>query len=223
MPEPTCSAVLLDIDGTLVDTNYLHVDAWLRSFADVGHPVDAWRIHAAIGMDSSKLLETLLGDDADRLGEAAKDRHREHFAAQHDRIRAFDQAQELLRELARRGLKVVLATSSPPEEFDATTAVLDAGDAVLTATTSSDVETAKPAPDVVGVALRKAEVDAADAVMIGDAVWDVQAAATAGVRCIAVRSGGVGAAELTDAGAVAVYDDVASLLRELDSSPLFAG
>jgi HAD superfamily hydrolase (TIGR01509 family) len=221
MPEPTCSAVLLDIDGTLVDTNYLHVDAWLRAFADVGHPVDAWRVHAAIGMDSSALLERLLGDDAERLGDDAKERHRIHYAADRDRIRAFDRAQALLRELARRGLKVVLATSSPPEEFAMTTDVLQAGDAVLTATTSSDVDTAKPAPDVVQVALQKAEVDAADAVMIGDAVWDVQAAARAGVRCVAVRSGGVGAAELRDAGAIAVFDDVAALLDDLDRSPLF--
>ncbi|WP_133767740.1 HAD family hydrolase [Amnibacterium kyonggiense] len=221
MPDATCSAVLLDIDGTLVDTNYLHVEAWSRAFGELGHPVDAWRIHAAIGMDSGKLLEALLGDDAERLGDAAKERHAAHFAELADRIRAFPRAQDLLRELARRGLKVVLATSSPPEEFDRTTAVLGAGDAVLTATTSSDVDTAKPAPYVVGVALDKAEVAASDAVMIGDAVWDVQAAAAAGVRCIAVRSGGVGADELRDAGAIAVYDDVAALLDDLDESPIF--
>lgn len=222
MPEATCTAVLFDIDGTLVDTNYLHIDAWLRAFADVGHPVDAWRVHAAIGMDSAKLLDSVLGDDAGRLGDPAKDRHRVHYAADRDRVRAFDQAQALLRELADRGLKVVLATSSPPEELAMTTDVLDAGDAVLTATTSSDVDTAKPAPDVVQVALEKAGVDAADAVMVGDAVWDVRAAADAGVRCIAVASGGVGAAELRQAGAIAVYDDVAALLADLDGSPLFS-
>ena len=221
MPDATCSAVLFDIDGTLVDTNYLHVDAWLRAFADVGHPADAWRVHASIGMDSAKLLDAVLGDDAERLGSAAKSGHESHFTSLRDRVRAFDQAQALLRELAERGLKVVLATSSSPEEFAVTTDVLDAEDAVLAATTSSDVETAKPAPDVVTVALRKAGVDAADAVMVGDAVWDMQAAAAAGVRCIAVRSGGIGAAELMEAGAVAVYDDVAALLRDLDRSPIF--
>ncbi|MGT2425406.1 HAD family hydrolase [Amnibacterium kyonggiense] len=222
MPDATCSAVLFDIDGTLVDTNYLHVEAWSRAFVEVGHPVEAWRIHAAIGMDSAKLLGALLGDAAAELGDVAKERHAAHFADLADRIRALPHARDLLRELARRGLKVVLATSSPPEEFDRTTAVLDAGDAVLTATTSSDVDTAKPAPDVVGVALERAGVAAEDAVLVGDAVWDVRAAAAAGVRCIGVRSGGVGAGELREAGAVAVYDDAAALLDDLDRSPLFA-
>ena len=121
-PPPTCSAVLFDIDGTLVDTNYLHVDAWLRAFADVGRPVDAWRIHAAIGMDSAKLLETLLGEDVERLGDAAKERHGIHYAADEERIRAFaDARRRCCDELDRRGLKVVLATSSPPEEFAMTT------------------------------------------------------------------------------------------------------
>ena len=222
MPVATCSAVLFDIDGTLVDTNYLHIDAWLRAFADIGHPVDAWRIHAAIGMDSAKLLDALLGEDAERLGDAAKQRHRVHSAADEARIRAFPDARTLLGELARRGLKVVLATSSPPEEFAMTTTVLDAGDAVLTATTSADVGTAKPAPDVVQVALQRAEVTARDAVMIGDAVWDVQAAGRAGVRSIGVRTGGVSGKDLAEAGAVAVYDDVAALLAGLDGSPLFS-
>jgi HAD superfamily hydrolase (TIGR01549 family) len=217
----TCSAVLFDIDGTLVDTNYLHVDAWLRAFADVGHPVDSWRIHRAIGMDSAKLLEALLGDDADRLGDDVKERHRIRYAADEDRMRAFTDARALLDELAHRDLRVVLATSSPPEEFAMTTKALDAGDAVMTATTSSDVDTAKPAPDVVQVALEKAGVDPSAAVMVGDAVWDVRAAGDAGVRCIGVRTGGAGAQELLDAGAIAVYDDVAALLAGLDDSPLF--
>ena len=222
MPSATCSAVLFDIDGTLVDTNYLHIDAWSRAFADVGHPVDAWRIHRAIGMDSAKLLEALLGDDVDRLGDDAKERHRVHYAADEERMRPFADARALLDELARRDLKVVLATSSPPEEFAMTTKALDAGEAVMTATTSSDVDTAKPAPDVVQVALEKAGVDPDAAVMVGDAVWDVQAAADAGVRCIGVRTGGMSAQELTEAGAIAVYDDVAALLADLDGSPLFS-
>jgi HAD superfamily hydrolase (TIGR01509 family) len=222
MPAATCSAVVFDIDGTLVDTNYLHIDAWLRAFVDIGRPVDAWRIHAAIGMDSAKLLDALLGEDAERLGDAAKERHRIHYAADEERIRAFADARALLDELARRGLKVVLATSSPPEEFAMTTKVLDAGDAVLTATTSSDVGTAKPEPDLVQVALQRAGVAAEDAVMVGDAVWDVQAAERAGVRCIGVRTGGVSGDELAQAGAVAVYDDVAALLADLDDGPLFS-
>lgn len=221
MPIPTCKAVLFDIDGTLADTNYLHVDAWLQAFVDVGHPVDAWRVHRAIGMDSAKLLGTLLGDEAGRLGDAAKDRHAVRYAADRGRMRRFTGAIELLREIAGRGVQVVLATSAPQEEFDMLVEVLEAGDVVSTVTTGEDVETAKPAPDVVQVALEKAGVSADEAVMVGDAAWDVEACGRAGVRCIGVLSGGYGAAELRDAGAIAVYEDVAALLVDLDDSPLF--
>jgi HAD superfamily hydrolase (TIGR01549 family) len=221
MPAPTCKAVLLDIDGTLVDTNYLHVDAWLRACADVGHPVDAWRVHRAIGMDSARLLETLLGDDAERLSDAVKDRHAVHYAADQERMRRFAGAQELLRELAGRGVQVVLATSAPQEEFDMIIQALDPGDTVSEVTTAEDVESAKPAPDVVQVALEKAGVAADEAIMVGDAAWDAEACSRAGVRCIGVLSGGYAAAELRDAGAIRVYDDVAQLLRELDDSPLY--
>lgn len=221
MPGATCSAVLLDVDGTLVDTNYLHVDAWSRALEDVGRPADAWRVHRAVGMDSARLLEALLGGDTERLGEQAKNRPRKHYAADRSRMRTFAGARDLLAELRRRGLAVVLATSASPEEFDMLVEVLHAGDSVTASTTSSDVEQAKPEPDVVRVALQRIGVAAGDAVMIGDAVWDVESAARAGVRCVAVRSGGTGAADLSDAGAVAVYDDVAHLLRELDVSPLF--
>jgi len=222
MPTATCKAVLLDIDGTLVDTNFLHVDAWLRACADLGHPVDAWRVHRAIGMDSSKLLATLLDDDEERLGDAVKERHAIHYAADQERMRRFAGAQELLRELADRGLQVVLATSAPQEEFDMIIAALDPGDSVAQVTTAEDVEEAKPAPDVIQVALRKAGVTADEAIMVGDAAWDAESSAAAGVRCIGVLSGGYGAAELRDAGAIAVYDDVAELLRRLDDSPIFS-
>ncbi|MDQ1513460.1 MAG: hypothetical protein QOC59_1302 [Microbacteriaceae bacterium] len=214
-------AVLFDIDGTLVDSNYLHVDAWSRAFAEVGHPVPDWRIHRCIGMDSAKLLEELLGDQLDRYADDAKERHTTHYERDAERLRSFDQAQELLRAIAGRGLKVVLATSAPPSEFEMLQQVLQVDDAIAEYTTAGDVSTAKPAPDVVQVALEKAGVGPDAAVMIGDTVWDVEAAGRAGVRAIGVQSGGVSAAELRDAGAIAVYDDVAALLRELDESPLF--
>lgn len=221
MPTATCKAVLFDIDGTLVDTNFLHVDAWLRACVDVGHPVDAWRVHRAIGMDSSKLLDTLLDDDAERLGDAVKERHKVHYAAQRERMRRFAGAQELLRELADRGFQVVLATSAPQEEYDMIIEALDPGDSVSEVTTAEDVEAAKPAPDVIEVALKKAGVEAGDAVMVGDAAWDAESCVNAGVRCIGVLSGGYGASELRDAGAIEVYDDVAALLAGLDESPLY--
>ncbi|MFD1721766.1 HAD family hydrolase [Amnibacterium endophyticum] len=221
MPDRSCDAVLLDIDGTLVDTNYLHIDAWSRALEEVGRPAAAWRIHRAIGMDSGRLLQDLLGDDVDRLGDDAKARHGEHYGRDRDRMRAFDGAQDLLRTLAERGFQVVLATSAPQEEFDALMDVLQPGDTVATVTTAQDVETAKPEPDVVRVALERAGVDADRAVMVGDSVWDVESAKRAGVRCIGVRSGGVSAAELRQTGAVEVYDDAGELLRHLDDGPLY--
>jgi HAD superfamily hydrolase (TIGR01509 family) len=213
-------ALLSDIDGTLVDSNYLHIDAWQRAFADVGSPTDSWRVHGAIGMDSGKLLDALLGEEASRLGDEAKRLHQQYYAETAPRLRAFADAQELLREVSRRGGIVVLATSAPEEELKILRDVLDVEDTLDHVTSAEDVEAAKPEPDLVKVALDKAGVTASQALFLGDTVWDVEAAARAGVRCIGVLSGGVSAASLTDAGAIAVYPDVAALLRELDASPL---
>lgn len=217
-------AVLFDIDGTLIDSNYLHIDAWDRAFVTVGHPVDAWRIHRAIGMDSGKLLERLLGDDADALGDTVKDavkkEHDRHYSSTTDRLRPFASARDLLRELAKRGRTVVLATSAPQHELDALLAVLDVSDAVDAVTSGEDVATAKPEPDLINVALDRAGVTADQAVMVGDSVWDISSAARAGVASIGVLSGGYGAEELLAAGAAAVYDDVADLLAHLDDSPI---
>ena len=139
-----------------------------------------------------------------------------------DRLRAFAGAREILRELDARGVKVVLATSAPESELEVLRGVLDV-DAALTAVTSSeDVETAKPEPDLVKVALQKSGADASTAVFIGDAVWDFFAARKVGLTCIGLLTGGYSRAELEEAGAAAVYDDVAQLLAQLDSSPLAA-
>jgi HAD superfamily hydrolase (TIGR01509 family) len=213
-------AVLFDIDGTLVDSNYLHIDTWARALGEVGQPTDAWRIHRCIGMDSAKLLETLLGDEADAAGERAKDRHSELYLEQADRLRPFAGARDLVAELARRGTRVVLATSAPDEELELLRKVLKVDEHLADYTSSGDVETAKPSPDLIEVALQKAGVDAAHAVMVGDTVWDVEAAKRAGVACIGVLSGGIAAEELYDAGAVAVYTDVAELLAGIETSPL---
>ncbi|PPF76828.1 HAD family hydrolase [Subtercola sp. Z020] len=216
--EPT--AILFDIDGTLVDSNYLHVFAWSMALNDVGHRVDDWRIHAAIGMDSSKLKERLLGDDADELGERASDAHSARYEELSGELRPFAGARDLLAACAERGVRVVLATSAPADELEKLRDALDAEDSLYAVTSSEDVETAKPEPDVVKVALSKGGIDASHAIMVGDTVWDIQAASRAGVRCIGVLSGGIGALELREAGAVAVYDDVAALLADLDDSPV---
>lgn len=215
------TAVLLDIDGTLVDSNYLHVHAWVRAFADAGHPVDAWRVHRRIGMGSGRLLAELLGDAADRLGDDVKQRHTEHYADLAGLLHPFDGARDLIRALADRGARVVLSTSAAPEEVERLRAVLDVDDLVQV-TGAQDVEEAKPEPDLVHAALDLAGVPAERAVFVGDSVWDVQAAARAGVTCVGLLSGGTSEAELRDAGAADVTEDAAALLRDLDASPVGA-
>lgn len=215
-------AILFDIDGTLVDSNYLHVDAWLRALQAVGHPVDAWRIHRGQGMGSSELLDTLLGAAAEQVASRAKQQHTELYKESSQLLRAFDGARELVAAVAQRGAKVVLATSAAPDELEVLRSILDVEDTVAEITAAEDVETAKPAPDLVQVALQRAGVAADRAVFVGDTVWDVQACRKAGVACVGVLTGGISAAELTDAGAVAVYEDCCALLRGLDASPLAA-
>ena len=214
------AAVLFDIDGTLVDSNYLHVVAWIAAFQSVDCYVEAWRIHQTIGMDSQKLLERLLGAAASEKGSAASDEHSRRYKNLSGLLQPFAGARELLATLAARGTKVVLATSAPPDELDTLRRTLGVDDVVDVVTNSQDVDTAKPAPDIVEVALQRAGVDAADAIFVGDAVWDVKAAKKAGVRCIAVGSGGMCAADLLAAGADETWDNVQSLLAGYDRSLL---
>lgn len=223
-PEAPTGAVLFDIDGTLVDSNYLHVHAWMRAFADMAddlaQPVDAWRIHRGIGMGSSLLLADLLGADADRLAERAKDGHARHYRELAALQRPFDGARELVRAVAERGARTVLATSAAPAELAELLNVLDLEDVLAGVTSAKDVENAKPEPDLIQAALQIAGVPAERAILVGDTGWDVEAAARAGVPCVAVLTGGVSEAELLAAGAAAVYRDAAALLADLDQSPL---
>ncbi|MEV6876202.1 HAD family hydrolase [Amycolatopsis sp. NPDC051128] len=215
------TAVLFDVDGTLVDSNYLHVHAWRRAFHALDRNVDSWRVHRAIGKGSGKLLSTLLGEeDADRVGEKAKELHSRFYLESAELLRPFDRAPELVRVLAERGVRVVLATSAGPDELGALRRVLDVDDVVAGIVSGDDVEATKPDPEPVFAALDRAGTAPEDTIFVGDAVWDVHAATKAGVRTVSVLSGGIGAAELTDAGAVAVYDDAAALLAGLDDSVL---
>lgn len=215
-------AVLFDIDGTLVDSNYLHVHAWQRAFHDAGLPVEAWRIHRCIGMDGSRLLDELSDKADDDVRKRLKELHTRYYEADAPLLAALPGARELLRRVAEMGLQVVLATSAPENELAMLRDTLDTEDIVSAITSSEDVEQAKPRPDIVEVALHKAGVDAGRAVFVGDTVWDVEAAGRAGVPCIGVLSGGVSRGELEQAGAAAIFDNAEDLLRHLDDSPVSA-
>ncbi|GAA4155878.1 HAD family hydrolase [Gryllotalpicola daejeonensis] len=210
-------AVLFDIDGTLVDSNYLHVAAWHRAFQATGEQVDAWRIHRGIGQDSATLLSSLVGERSDEWVEHAKSLHTRFYEDLASRLRVFDGARELITELDRRGVRVVLATSAPEDELSLLTGLLAVDDAVYATTSADDVDTAKPDPDIIGIALERAGVGAAEAIMIGDAVWDMKASRRAGVTPYAVLSGGVGAEELREAGAQGVFEDARAVLEHLGS------
>ncbi len=215
-------AVLFDIDGTLIDSNYLQVQAWSQAFDAIGQPVDDARIHRVIALDSANLLATLLGDRADELGDRAKEEHAAAYEKLGDRLRPFSGARDLLAAVAGHGVGVVLATSAPENELKLLRDALDAEQHLTAVTSAEDAEAAKPAPDILQIALHKSGVTADHAVMVGDTVWDGKAAAAAGVPFVGVLSGGISADELKGAGAVAVYDDPADLLARLGDSPLAA-
>jgi HAD superfamily hydrolase (TIGR01509 family) len=223
MSELDGSAWLFDVDGTLVDSNYLHVAAWLDAFDAIDREVSAWRIHRDIGMDSAKLLADLLGDDAERLGPDAKAAHKDAYAATTHLLKPLPGSRELLRYLSERGAAVVLATSAPPDELQILRRVLDAEDTLTAVTNADDVDTAKPDPGIVEIAVDRSGRSAARAVFVGDAVWDMRAARAVGVRRIGVRSGGVSGDELRSAGAQDVFDDVAELLSRVRTTPGDAG
>ncbi|WP_328615337.1 HAD family hydrolase [Amycolatopsis sp. NBC_00355] len=213
--------MLFDVDGTLVDSNYLHVHAWQRAFRELDRDVASWRVHRAIGMGSGKLLAELLGQaDADELGSRLEDLHRRFYLETAELLRPFDQAAALIRVIAGHGVRVLLATSAGPDELDLQRKALDVDDVVAGIVAGDDVEATKPDPEPVYAALERAGTEPADTIFVGDSVWDVLAATKAGVRTVAVLSGGVGAAELTEAGAIATYDDAEALLDGLDQSPL---
>lgn len=217
------TAVLFDVDGTLVDSNYLHAVCWWDAFIQAGHDVPMARIHRAIGMGSDQLLDALLPADRDRgADDALRAAHGALYATYWSRQRPLDGAPELLRACKERGLRVVLASSADSRELAALRAALNADDAIDDATSSGDVEQSKPAPDLVQVALEKARVAPRQAVFVGDTVWDVQACRKAGVPCIGLLSGGISREELKDAGAAEVYPGPAELLRALPGSILGA-
>jgi HAD superfamily hydrolase (TIGR01509 family) len=206
--------VLLDLDGTLVDTNYLHALAWSRGLIDVGEWAPMHAIHRRVGMGGDRLVRELVGHEV----AGASDAWHRHYRLLRQEARLFPGARDLVLRLHAEGLVVVLASSSPKEEVELVVDLLDAGDAIGAVTTADDVDEAKPAADVVEAALRAGSVDPALALVVGDTVWDVRSARAAGVGCIGVESGGFSRHELTEDGALEVYRDVAELLAQLRTS-----
>jgi HAD superfamily hydrolase (TIGR01509 family) len=208
--------VIFDVDGTLLETNYLHIAAWWEAFRERGYDVRCADIHRALGLGSDELVERVLG----RPEPSVIDAHSRYFAPYLGRMRPLPGAADLLAATSRRGLNVVLATSAKDEEIDFMLDALGARDAVGTVVSSGSVGRAKPAPDIVEVALTESRTDRRRAVMVGDAVWDVIAAARAGIPCVGLLSGGIAEQELRDAGAVEAYHDAAALLGNLESSAI---
>ncbi|HWB66393.1 MAG TPA: HAD family hydrolase [Mycobacteriales bacterium] len=208
--------VLFDIDGTLVDTNYLHTVAWGEAFRVNGYDVPMSTIHSLIGQGSERLINSAIGHDDDAVVDAHSDLYGGHLHA----LRAFDGAADLLRRTKRAGLQVVLATSASSHEVEHLLRAIDADDAIDHVTGKDDVEASKPEPDIVEAAMSGAGLTAENVVFVGDAVWDVVATQQLGVGCVGVLSGGIAEAALRDAGAIAIYRDVADLLEDFDGSPL---
>jgi HAD superfamily hydrolase (TIGR01549 family) len=205
-------AVLLDVDGTLVDANYQHAYAWYRAFRRFDIVLPVWRLHRHIGMGGEQLVASVAGDDVEeRHGDDLRDAHTEEFRKLRDECLPFDGAHELLVELKLRGKTVVLASSAEEDDLDFFLDRLDARDVVDGWTSADDVERAKPEPDVIHAALEKAGTG--DAVMVGDSRWDVEAAAKAGLATVCLITGGWSEQELRDAGAAAVYDSVPDLTQ----------
>jgi HAD superfamily hydrolase (TIGR01509 family) len=208
--------VLFDMDGTLMDTNYLHCLAWSRAFRDSGEWAPMNAIHRLIGMGGDQLVSELLGHESPEAA-AARPAHYEDLTGD---VRAFPGARELLLRIHDLGLKVVLATSAPDNELERLRKILDADAAIDGQTTADQVGKSKPDPEVFVAAMEGASIDPRRALAVGDSVWDVQAARSAGIACITVETGGFSRHELSEEGSIQVYRDVSELLSQLFTSPI---
>ncbi|CAM5686541.1 putative Phosphatase [Streptomyces afghaniensis 772] [Streptomyces afghaniensis] len=214
-------AAVFDVNGTLVDTNHLHVVTWWEAFRQAGHDVPMHAIHRAVGLASTDLVAHLLGEDRDTDQDAGiSAAHKALYGQYFDRLPALPEAGALLRRLHRDGWTVVLATSAGGAELSALRRAIDADDAITATASADDVDAGKPAPEPVEHALGLAGVPAERAVFVGDTVWDMRAGSRAGVRCVGVLCGGIPRTDLEQSGADAVYADPAHLLSSLRDGPL---
>ena len=216
MTPPTA---LLDIDGTLVDSNYQHALAWYRAFRLHGVTIPVWRCHRAIGMGGDQLVSFLAGEGFEREhGDTVRTEEHALYAQMIDEVQAFEGARALIEDLKSGGSKIVVVSSAKPEDTQHYLDLLDARALVDGWTDSGSVDATKPAPDLVVAALELA--GGGPAVMVGDSTWDCKAAKAAKVKTLAVRTGGFGADELREAGAIAVFDSLGELRAQLSDTPL---
>ena len=213
------TAAILDIDGTLVDSNYQHALAWYRALRRHGYVLPIWRIHRHIGMGGDQIVAALCGDEVEeRDGDSLRDAETEQYMAMIDEVEPLEGARDLIVDLKRLGRRVVLASSAKPDEIEHYLALLDARELADAWTSSGDVEATKPAPDLVVTALDR--VGGGPAVMVGDSTWDCRAAKRAGVETIAVLTGGFSEQELLEAGAAVVFSSIEELRSRLPETPL---
>jgi HAD superfamily hydrolase (TIGR01509 family) len=210
-------AVFLDLDGTLLDTSYFHTVAWWRALDEAGVGRPMCEIHELIGMGSSELLARLIGDDNNHQ---ISKRHGEFFASFHDSVRALPGADDLIQAIKDRGGEVVVVTSATERDLGPLLGALKASELIDVVVHGEAAEEAKPSPQPFRVALERSGRDPSQAIAIGDSVWDVEAAAGAGVGCIGVGTGGIWPLKLEHAGAVGVYESCKDLLEHWDTSAL---
>jgi HAD superfamily hydrolase (TIGR01549 family) len=212
-------AAILDVDGTLVDTNYHHAIAWYRAFRQHGELLPVWRIHRHIGMGGDQLVGALCGELVEEeKGDEIRDAEKALYMAMIEEVEPLPGARELIVDLKESGHPVVLASSAKQQEVDHYLDLLGARDLADGWTTSADVEATKPEPDLVVAALEKA--GDRKGVMVGDSTFDCEAAGRAGIESLAVLTGGFSEQELLDAGAARVFGSIDELREALDSTPL---
>jgi HAD superfamily hydrolase (TIGR01509 family) len=202
---------ILDVDGTLVDTNYHHAMAWHRALRAHGHRVPIWKVHRHIGMGGDQILDALIGEEAaENQGDEIRETEADAYEELIGEVEPMAGARELIEKLKDEGSTVILASSAKEDEVDHYLDLLDARDLVDDWTTSADVESTKPDPDLVNAALAKAG-EGNPSVMVGDSIWDVKAATAAGIPTLAVLTGGFSEAELREAGAAQVVESIDEL------------
>ena len=213
-------AVILDVDGTLIDTNDAHAHAWVDVCRDFGFEVAFGQVRRMIGMGGDRVLPRLTGQSEEsEIGQEMKERRGKLFRERYlPGCRPFPGARELLQRMKDEGMMLVVATSASKDDMSALLKAAGVDDLIEAKTSSSDADASKPAPDIVEAALDNAGCDASEAVMLGDTPYDVKASNRAGVRCIALRSGGWDDDALADAAAI--YDGTADLLAHFAESPL---